>query len=743
MHPTLNAARGVIAMASAALLGGMAHAATLTVTHGESAGPGSLREAIAAAAAGDTILFNGVSTVTLGGTELVIDKSLILKGAGVTLDAGYRSRVLRVTTGSVVRLEGLTITGGALAGAGGAWSGVVADGGSADGAGIHNSGDLTLVDVRVRANAAAGGGAGADSGGGGAFAGRNAPDQFSYGVGGANPFFAGGAGGRNGEDGQSIDPRGAGKGGTETGPGTGGGTGAYSAGGGGAGFGGGGGGAGTDGFGGAGGQNGDGYSASAINLIHRGGGGGGHRAVGGVAASGGGGGCCGLAYSTMGGRAIGGIFNAIDAALTLLGDTQLLDNVAAGGGGAGAQGRIVVPHGGIGVAGLWNAGAMHAGPGVRFSGNLAASGGAGAFGNVPPHVDDLHQAASGSEASAFHLFALVGDGGHVDADSEAAPVAGGIAGCTSAGTDCAASYTIGAPAPRVMLRASAPVGQTPVWGGDCSGLAATCSVTMDMPRLVTVQFVPSTYEIAATAMPPAGGAVSCDPNPVTHGDRTRCTAVPAPGYAFVGFTPDSGCASVSGTTCELSDVQRPRAVQAEFVYVTTDYTGTTQPADGAAGAASASISGGGASCRFDDAHTGFVAAPAEPPAGHTLPQGMFQFRLIGCDASDVTVTITWPEAVTAYSKWGKPNGDPGEPSAYFTPDNLVISGNTVSFTVRDGGPGDDDGPGNGSITDPSGPLAAAAVPTPVPTLSAWMMALLSGLTTALGARRLRRTWNGV
>ena len=59
----------------------------------------------------------------------------------------------------------------------------------------------------------------------------------------------------------------------------------------------------------------------------------------------------------------------------------------------------------------------------------------------------------------------------------------------------------------------------------------------------------------------------------------------------------------------------------------------------------------------------------------------------------------------------------------------------LSFTVQDGGPGDDDGLGNGTITDPSGPLVAAA---PVPTLGHAALALLGLLIGGLGVRQRRR-----
>lgn len=139
--------------------------ATQTVSNGNDSGAGSLRSAIASAGAGDTITFSGVSTVSLTSGQLLINKNVTIDGdlnndgsPDVTIDAGYKSRVLYVWSGSTVTLDGLVIQHGLLAGDGGQSRHVIGD--SVYGAGIYNQGTLTLLDVNVTANAAAGGGGG-------------------------------------------------------------------------------------------------------------------------------------------------------------------------------------------------------------------------------------------------------------------------------------------------------------------------------------------------------------------------------------------------------------------------------------------------------------------------------------------------------------------------------------------------------------------------------------------------------
>ena len=108
-------------------------AATRTVTSNADSGPGSLRAAITAAAAGDVIDFTNLNfqTIVLTTGELVIEKNLIVDGPGasaLTISGNGISRVFRIASNSPpisVTITGLTIAngngqGGGIDGRGGA-----------------------------------------------------------------------------------------------------------------------------------------------------------------------------------------------------------------------------------------------------------------------------------------------------------------------------------------------------------------------------------------------------------------------------------------------------------------------------------------------------------------------------------------------------------------------------------------------------------------------------------------------
>ncbi|MFJ2537185.1 Ig-like domain-containing protein [Pseudomonas sp. NPDC087614] len=325
--------------------------ATWTATNNLDSGVGSLRTALASAQNGDIVTFNAGMTVQLN-SELLINKNITVDGdlnndgvADVTLDGQYKTRVVEVTSGSTVTLDGLVITKGLVAGNGGNGGAAAA---GAMGGGIFNAGILTLNNVTVTANAASGGGGGGGVSGG-----------YSGGGGGGGGGIGGGNGGHGGSTGPGNLSYAGGAGTANTG-----------------GYGGGytqndmGGRGGTN-IGGVGGNGASGYSH---------GGNGGSATNGTLSIGGGGGGSGWNAVGGVGGSAAGGIYNASTGTLKVIGTSVISNNLAAGGGGGGGGSGGNLANGGDGgrgVGAIWNNGGtvlITAANVAAMTGNAAASG---------------------------------------------------------------------------------------------------------------------------------------------------------------------------------------------------------------------------------------------------------------------------------------------------------------------------------------------------------------------------------
>ena len=138
---------------------------TLTVLNYADSGPGSLRDTIAAAQNGDTIVFDPSldgQTITLTSGELAFSQSLNIRGPGadqLAVSANGASRVFDLTgSGANVTIAGLTIANGL----------------AAQGGGIENAASNLTLSSDVLSNDQAVGAAGTDAQGGGAFIGSAA-----------------------------------------------------------------------------------------------------------------------------------------------------------------------------------------------------------------------------------------------------------------------------------------------------------------------------------------------------------------------------------------------------------------------------------------------------------------------------------------------------------------------------------------------------------------------------------------
>ena len=94
------------------------------------------------------------------------------------------------------------------------------------------------------------------------------------------------------------------------------------------------------------------------------------------------------------------------------------------------------------------------------------------------------------------------------------------------------------------------------WTGDCAfSTSSTCSLTGIQGDTYSIaQFVESgiSYSVTASANPPSGGTVTCNPSSLDAGASSVCTAVPNEGYVFAEWS--GACAGQSSAQCDLDNV---------------------------------------------------------------------------------------------------------------------------------------------------------------------------------------------
>ena len=271
------------------------------------------------------------------------------------------------------------------------------------------------------------------------------------------------------------------------------------------------------------------------------------------------------------------------------------------------------------------------------------------------------------------------------------------------------------------------------WTGDCSGTDACLLSNVTAPHSVTAQFTLKTYAITPVASPAAGGSVTCTPNPVEHGSDATCTATPHAGYRFHAWT--GACASQSAT-CMLSNIEAAQTSTAVFAHEITVPEG---PQTGQPIVVTPSLQNHWVIASASSAPISSMATA--PPSTVEMPHGIVALQLVaGVAGSDTTVVLTYPEplpAGTSYYKYGKTKAKPIDHWYKFS--GAVVSGNTITLTLTDGGDGDNDLLVNGQIADPGGPALPAA--QSIPTLSEWAMLLLTGLLGLMAAAAMRRGKN--
>ena len=123
-----------------------------------------------------------------------------------------------------------------------------------------------------------------------------------------------------------------------------------------------------------------------------------------------------------------------------------------------------------------------------------------------------------------------------------------------------------------------------------------------------------------------------------------------------------------------------------------------------------------------------------------FPHGLFDFSATGCTAgSTLAFTMVYPQALPAGTQYWKYGPTAANPAAHWYVLPATITGNTATFSITDGGLGDDDLAANGTIVDQGGPgVPAAQAPMQVPTLDIPGMIFLTLMLLGVGAFSMRR-----
>ncbi|MCG8427639.1 MAG: IPTL-CTERM sorting domain-containing protein [Chromatiales bacterium] len=135
-----------------------------------------------------------------------------------------------------------------------------------------------------------------------------------------------------------------------------------------------------------------------------------------------------------------------------------------------------------------------------------------------------------------------------------------------------------------------------------------------------------------------------------------------------------------------------------------------------------------------------MPAPTLTPDGLSFPYGRFGFRATGVtNGASLTMQLYVPynPAITGYWK----QGNNGVWRNLATDISHVGSKTRITFSLTEGGNFDSDGPNNGSVTDPGGPVtgtvAADRGATAIPALSEWALLLLTFLMLWFGRYGVR------
>jgi hypothetical protein len=217
-------------------------------------------------------------------------------------------------------------------------------------------------------------------------------------------------------------------------------------------------------------------------------------------------------------------------------------------------------------------------------------------------------------------------------------------------------------------------------------------------------------------------------------------------YLFYCVTPRASTGTSLGSEACSS-------ATAAVTTVTSSYTAPSATGTGSITAAFA-VNGG---CTYTASqYIPLSGAQPSPPAGVSFPHGLFAFTVSSCtNGSTLNFTITYPLPLAAGTQYWKYGPSPlghncsDAPSCaaahwYVLTSAVLVDAYTMTFSITDGGLGDDELPvPNGSIVDAGGPGVPQAVgpeitATAVPTLNDWLLILLGLLLLGSAGLWVRR-----
>ena len=250
---------------------------------------------------------------------------------------------------------------------------------------------------------------------------------------------------------------------------------------------------------------------------------------------------------------------------------------------------------------------------------------------------------------------------------------------------------------------------------------------------------PAAPSLVVTPSAGANGTITpATPQTVAQGSTITFTVTPDSGYTASVAGTCGG--TLAGMTYTTNAITAACTVVASFAPAgVTTFSGSSATGSGAI---TATFTGGGPACTYTTSRlipvTGDPGSPpaGSAPAGVAFPHGLFDFTLGACaPGSTITMTITYPAALSPHTRYWKYGPTPSNATPHWYVIPGTVSGSIATFTIADGGLGDDDLTANGTIVDQGGPGIGGEA---IPTMSAWMMLFMAILILAWSLRELRR-----